>query len=199
MIPSLIKGYLLLIVGSIKLILGLSIIVIPVEIRQIYQNQKIIKDLIPAEKNTAELMLDISIIIIALFSIIEGLNILGYLNNRYLSYLILSHLFTSVVYIIVGILLIVYFNLVVYTDLDLGSKNKNDYSKYEIFGIGTGILLIMIVLIKYMYYNGLNMNAFVLLFLLFIWFVKTLLHALPKLDQGIHEFITHLLVILMGF
>lgn len=199
MIPQIIKGYTLLIFGIVKILLGLSIIFVPLEIRKMYQDKKIIKDLIPTEKNTAELMLDISIIIIAIFSVIEGLHILGYLNNNYLSYLIFSHLFTYILYTIVGLLLIVYFSLVVYTDINVGSKNEKDYSKYEIFGVGTGILLLIIVLVKYMYYSGLNINIVVLLILLLIWFIKTILHALPKLDQGIHEFVTHFIIILMSF
>lgn len=199
MIPQLIKGYILLIFGIFKILLGLSIIFIPLEVRKVYQEKKIIKDFIPIEKNTAELMLDISIVIVAIFSVIEGLHILGYLNNKYLSYLIFTHFFTYILYTIVGLLLIIYFSLVVYTDVDVGSKNKKDYSKYEIFGVGTGILMIMIVLLKYMYYNGWNNTLVVFLFLLVIWFIKTILHALPKLDTGIHEFITQFIVILMAF
>lgn len=135
-----ILGILYLLYAIVKISIGFSLIALPLEkIKQIPILNLFTKE--TADKTAAGRFYEYVLLIFGFFSLIEGLALLNMLPEQYSRYFE-SKWTEYTVFIILGLLLTIFYILVLYTDLPI-SKNKDDMTHYKILGLGGGISFLL--------------------------------------------------------
>ena len=136
-------GLIYLLYGVIKIIIALSIITLPervlVKIPIVNLFMAEIKD-----KTLAGKMYDYVLSIFGIYTIIHGLSILHITNDKIAHYLEQQHI-QYAIYITLGTTLLVFYSLVLYTNIPISKQNTEEARiHYRFLGIGSGIYFILI-------------------------------------------------------
>lgn len=137
-------GILYLLYAIVKISSGLAIMFLPLEI---IDKTPILNIFVKeaADKTFAGRMYEYVLLAFGVFSLFEGLALLDQLSPK-LTVLLESKWTEYTVFILLGIILTVFYSLVLYTDLPI-SKNKTDNDHYKILGLGGGISFLVMPLI----------------------------------------------------
>ena len=139
-----ILGILYLLYAIIKITVGLALMFLPFDIIAKTPVLKIfIKE--TSDKTLAGRFYEYVLLIFGIFSLVEGLALLDILPF-YIAKYFESKWVEYIVFIVLGLLLTVFYILVLYTDLPI-SKNKTDNQHYKIFGLGGGLSFLIMPLI----------------------------------------------------
>lgn len=139
-----ILGILYLVYAIVKITVGLALMFLPLSI---IEKTPILKIFIKetADKTFAGRFYEYILLAFGIFSLFEGLALLDQLPPQYSKYFE-SKWTEYIVFIILGILLTVFYILVLYTDLPI-SKSKTDNNHYKILGLGGGISFLIMPII----------------------------------------------------
>ena len=139
-----ILGILYLLYAIIKITVGVALMFLPLDI---IAKTPILKIFIKetSDKTLAGRFYEYILLIFGIFSLIEGLALLDILPF-YIAHYFESKWVEYIVFIILGLILTVFYSLVLYTDLPI-SKNKTDNQHYKIFGLGGGLSFLIMPLI----------------------------------------------------
>lgn len=142
-------GMSLVIYGLFKLMMGILALSLPIKYREKVQNIYIIRDFITMDLTTAGRFIDITIILFAMYSIIRGLVIAKSVKGKFFKLIVTSPKYTYVVYGILGLVLLCFYGIVVYSNwyTFLGiSKNDQHDDTYKLSGMGSGIIFLITLL-----------------------------------------------------
>jgi len=137
-------GILYLLYAFVKITVGLCVLLLPLNtIQKIPIVNIFTKE--AADKTFAGRMYEYVLLVFGIFTLFEGLALLELLTPA-LSLYFESKYTDYIVFITLGTILVVFYSLVLYTDLPI-QKNKDDYEHYKLLGLVGGItFLIMPVL-----------------------------------------------------
>lgn len=138
-------GLLFILYGLVKLGIFISLITIPKHIQKDLSKIPGVSIVVTGDHTMAGRGLDYVIALFAVFSLIHGCALLGFLPNGVDSF-IESHLFQYSFYILCGLSMIIFYTLVLYSDLPI-TKDPNRKKDYIMYGyvIGTIFLVIPVV------------------------------------------------------
>jgi len=126
--------------GITKLIIGLSVLSLPTAIiAKIPVLKWFIK--VIADKTIAGRFYEYILLLFGIYTIIHGFAILEIFPSKYNKFIERKQVLYTV-FEFFGIVLTVFYSLVVYTDLPI-SKEKEKYNDYKLFGLTTGLLFIV--------------------------------------------------------
>lgn len=136
-----IVGFLYILYGLTKVIIGLSVMTIPVNIiKQIPVLNWFIKTI--SDKTIAGRFYEYVLLIFGFYTIIHALALFGVFPSKVNAFLDQKIVLYSV-FGTFGIVLIVFYSLVLYTDIPI-EKDKNQTSDYKLFGLGAGLSFIIL-------------------------------------------------------
>jgi Na+/proline symporter len=135
------------------------------------------------DRTVAGYVLDGVLFIFGIYSILHGLRILEQLHPTHADILTNIHV-TIAVYTIIGIFLLIFYSIVLYTPYDV-SKDEKERPTYELLGLGGGFMFLLSVCILLMWHIHFNNISFKflrkshsLLFLIILTFVLTYVNGL---------------------
>jgi len=137
-------GYLYLMYGIIKIIVGVSVMAVPAKY---LVNVPVLNKLVSVDKDDtlAGRMYEYIFTLFGVFTLLNGLSLLEYLP-QYLIHFFEMQYTEYAVFLVLGTILIVFYSLVLYTSLPI-SKSKESYTHYKIFGLGGGISFLVMPLL----------------------------------------------------
>lgn len=146
-------GVVFLLYGVLKLLLIVSIMTIPPYIQEKLHKIEWFSLFVSKDKTVAGKMYEYVLLVFAVFSIIHGLALLGVFSEGFRE-AIESKNFQYPFYIILGLWLLVFYILVIYTDLPIQKEPLNTYN-YKIYGYlgGLSFLLVPPIWIMIEYFN----------------------------------------------
>jgi len=135
-------GFVFLMYGIIKIILVTSIMFIPPELKKKLSTIEGFDMFVSGDDTTAGKMYEYVLLSFAIFSIIHGLALMDVFSQRFHN-IIESKLFQYPFYIALGLWLMIFYMLVLYTDLPIEKKeqNRRNYKIYCYLG-GLSFLLV---------------------------------------------------------
>jgi len=137
-------GILLVLYGVGKIIVSTAVFVLPEKYSKYIPFLK-------HDKSPAGIAIDVVLFVFGIYTILHGLAILGLLFASWI--LILDNIITVyVLYTLLGIFMLTFFILIVYTNAPIPSDPKNMLT-YEIVGVGGGILFLQTVAALVMWEN----------------------------------------------
>lgn len=191
-------GIIFLLYGLFKLSLIVSIMFIPPFIQEKLSKIEGLDFFISGDHTTAGKMYEYVLFVFAVFSIIHGLALLGVFSENF-HQTIESKEFQYPFYIILGLWLLIFYLLVIYTNLPIEKEPKNMYN-YKIYGYlgGLSFLLVPPVWILIEYFNPflnrmrqetqLVYMTFMMLFAIFIIFLTYIVvKRLRKIKKELQE------------
>lgn len=132
-------GFLYMLYGITKVIIGLSVMTIPVNIiKQIPVLNWFIKTI--SDKTVAGRFYEYVLLIFGFYTILHALALFEVFPDRINGFMDQKVVLYSV-FGVFGIVLTVFYSLVLYTDLPI-EKDTKQYSDYKLFGLGGGISFI---------------------------------------------------------
>ncbi|NBX51694.1 hypothetical protein EBT25_17605, partial [bacterium] len=135
-------GFLFLAYGVIKIILVTSLFIIPPNIEHQLATIDIINLFVTGDDTLAGKMYEYVLLVFAIFSIVHGLALLGVFNEGFHN-IIESKEFQYPFYTILGLWLIVFYFLVLYTKLPI-SKDRNKMYNYKLYGYMGGLSFLLV-------------------------------------------------------
>lgn len=145
-------GFVLLLYGSIKLIVGVIGLTFNKKQREELQKYKIIGDFVPKDSSIAAKVLDFSIVIFAIYSIFRGIYLLRIYDHDSFKTTMESRQLAYILYGFMGAFLIIFYYIVVYTSNNI-EKDPDETATYKLIGIGTGIFFLIILTCMYVVHN----------------------------------------------
>lgn len=140
-------GYVLVIYGILKVSFCITLVSLPDKYRKGIS-------ILTRDATTAGSVLDLVLFIFGSYTILHGLAMIGNLHTTHSEFL--NHIYTIIgLYSFLGVFLIVFYSLVVYTNIPI-SKEENEMGTYELVGIGGGIgfLLVLAIMMLWSIYYG---------------------------------------------
>ena len=139
-------GMFLFLYGLLKLFVAICLLfVIPKETQKDMSHIPLVNMFVTGDHSLAGKGLEIILGSFGLFSMMHGLALMGFFHGRVVSYFE-SKLFQYVVYSVFGVALIVFYSLVLYTNVPI-SKDENNRRLYWTYGyIGGASFLVVPVL-----------------------------------------------------
>lgn len=125
-------GVCFLMYGLVKIALAIITLSLPDHIKEK------IRLVFTNDTTLAGVAFDGVLIAYAIYSIIHGLNLLGYDVPNFTE----SIMFKSSFYILLGLFLIIFYSLVLFTQVPI-SKLQRQYQTYEILGLGGGVCFLI--------------------------------------------------------
>lgn len=144
LIDKIIIGYIIICYGLLKSILCLAELFIPSKYSKYIP-------FITTDDSFAGKFLVIIFLIFGFYSILHGLYVSEFISNN-LSNIFDTYFITYVLYTLFGIILIIFYVLVVFTNINI-SKDMSHIITYKIGGIGSGILFFISICIIKLYDN----------------------------------------------
>lgn len=146
-------GILFILYGIMKLSLIVSIMFIPPAVQEKLSKIEGFDLIISGDDTTAGKMYEYVLFVFAVFSIIHGLALLGVFSENFQAR-IESKGFQYPFYVVLGLWLLVFYFLVIYTNLPIKKDPKNMYN-YKIYGYlgGLSFLLVPPLWIAIEYFN----------------------------------------------
>lgn len=144
--PEIILGVLFLIYGVCKIIVSLLALTLPSRIQARLQSTPL-GLLITNDQTSAGTAFDYALIVYASYSILHGLTLTG-VATPILAVLFKSLVFKATVYISIGLFLITYYSLVLFTDVPI-SKKVSEYSTYQTYVLLGVVFLLTAALVPY--------------------------------------------------
>jgi hypothetical protein len=131
--------------GLVKVIVSLCIALIPLE--KLQQNPIMSLLVKPTPDNTAAgKMYEYVILVFAIFSLLYGLAMFGNVLPLFINRILLWKRTELTVMIVLGLFLLLFYSLVLYTSVPISKKTEND-DVYILFGIGSGLSFIILPLV----------------------------------------------------
>ena len=140
---ELVIGVLAIIYGAVKITFGLMSIFVPLSVRRKYPLlHKILSD----DTTAAAKVVEGSLVVFGLYSVIHALDLLGYIQVPWIN----TRSFIYSFYTTLGIVLITFYYLVIYTNAKI-QKNSDEMNKYKLLGLlgGFGFLIMTPLFILY--------------------------------------------------
>jgi hypothetical protein len=145
-------GVILLIYGTIKLTIGLTALILTNKAISNAQNNAILKDFISSDLTLAGKVFEYTLIIFAIYTIITGIYLLGIIKNKQFNQLMHNQLITYILYISMGVFLILFYYIVLYTSIDI-QKDPTQMATYKLFGLGSGLMFLIMFVIIYSFFH----------------------------------------------
>jgi hypothetical protein len=145
-------GTILLIYGSIKLTIGIIALILTNRAINNAQNNALLKDFISKDLTVAGKVFEYTIIIFAIYTIITGVYLLDIIKNKQFNQLMHNKLITYILYISMGLFLILFYYIVLYTSIDI-QKDPKQMATYKLFGLGSGLMFILMFVIIYSFFH----------------------------------------------
>lgn len=144
MYQSVFLAILYIIYGVIKIGVGISIMILPISI---IQQIPILKTLAKEaeDKTIAGRVYEYVLLVFGIYTILHGFSILHYLSKG-LEDLYEEKWFHYIVFITLGLILTIFYGLIIYTDIPI-PKNKDYIPSYRLFGLYGGIIFLAIPII----------------------------------------------------
>ena len=197
-------GLILFIYGIIKISIGVVGSLLPANVQSKFKDIGVFKHTIDNDTTLAGDLFLYCLIFYGIYSVLHSLHILNILSDSFKKY-VNKHAFFFV-NLTIGLVLSIYYFLVLYTDLDM--KSDNAYRKtYITHGLFTGLFFLIMVPLSNIYYNlkNLGMSAFTT-FPIFMFFsiISTigLLYGMIFLLKQVYDiriFNTNFLMMLIPF
>ena len=129
-------GTLYILYGVIKIVVGLAVMLLPINI---IENTQILKLFVKAaaDKTFAGRMYEYVLLAFGVFSLFDGLALLELLTPSLAQYFESKHT-EYTVFIILGLILTIFYSLVLYTNVPI-QKDKEHYDHYKWLGLFGGI------------------------------------------------------------
>lgn len=151
MIEDLIIGFILLFYGIIKLLLGIIIVFIPTESREIFHKIPYLHSLIGTDATMAGKLASFFIGIFGIYTILHAMAKFGYLSKS-IDELINSKVFVFAFYGLIGLILMIFYYIVIMLpDIPI-SKDPKHVRRYIIEGLCAGLAFFVTVPIMILYY-----------------------------------------------
>lgn len=138
-------GLAFLLYGIIKFIIFLAIQVIPPRTQERLSKVQVLNILVSGDRTFAGRTIDFVLFIFAIFSMVHGLALMNSFPPNVDAF-IESHTFQYTFYAILGIFMILFYTIVLYTDIPIPKKKEN-YNMYWIYGYLIGATFIAIPVI----------------------------------------------------
>ena len=142
---ELIIGGIALIYGITKITLGFMALFLPKSIRNKYPG---LKFLLSSDTTSASKIIEVVLIVFGIYSLLNALDMLGYIHLPWLN----TRTFIYSFYSTLGIILIVFYYFVVYTTAPI-QKDSSDTYRYKILGLVGGMLFLLMTPIFILYYQ----------------------------------------------
>ncbi len=146
-------GFIFLAYGVIKIIMVTSIMLLPPELENKLSTIEGLDMFVSGDDTTAGKMYEYVLLTFAIFSIIHGLALLG-VFRKFVHDLVEKKAFQYPFYIALGLWLLIFYFIVIYTDAPISKdpKNMRNYKIYCYFG-GLSFLLVPLIweIIEYFY------------------------------------------------
>lgn len=138
-------GVLFLLYGIAKLIIFFAILAIPPKMQERLSQVSGVNMIITGDHTTAGRAIEWVLVVFAVFSMVHGMALMGAFPDS-IDCFIESHAFQYAFYGFLGIFMVVFYSLVLYTNLPI-SKNPKNYNMYWIYGylIGASFLIVPIL------------------------------------------------------
>jgi cbb3-type cytochrome oxidase subunit 3 len=141
--------------GVFKIALGLIAIFLPDSYRR---KHPILREILSDDTTVAAKVMEIVLIIFGVYSLLTALDMLGYIYLPWLT----SRQFIYSFYTTLGMVLILFYYLVVYTRVHI-QKDNSEMFRYKFIGIAGGIGFLIMVPLFFIYHqwedHGLHLNA----------------------------------------
>ena len=160
-----IAGILLIIFGIIKLIVSAINIILTKNNSKYFDNIYIINNFVIHDYSVAGKIFSVVILLFSIYTLIKGLFLINFLKNEKLIYFISNETYIDMIYLILGIFLILFYSFIIYTPSlsnNIINKDENYNETYKIVGIGTGLLFIITLLCRYIYFYYTNIIILIL-------------------------------------
>lgn len=138
-------GILFLAYGIIKIIMVTSLFVIPPNIEKQLETIDIVNLFVSGDNTLAGEMYEYVLLVFAIFSIVHGLALMGVFSEKFHSRLE-SKEFQYPFYIILGLWLMVFYFLVIYTNVPI-SKDPSKMYNYRLYGYLGGLSFLLVPVI----------------------------------------------------
>lgn len=135
-------GILFVLYGLLKIAMVLSLIIIPPHIKEHLAKIEGVNLLVTGDETLAGKMYEYILLSFAIFSVIHGLTMMEIFSTNF-KHFIESKTFQYSVYLILGIWSVVFYTLVLYTNVPI-SKKVSEYEKYKLYGYWGGILFLIV-------------------------------------------------------
>ncbi len=107
------------------------------------------------DRTTAGYVLDFVLCVFGVYAVLHGLRLLQHLHPSHVEILTNIHI-TTALYTIAGLFMLVFYSLVLYTDIPITKDNKERHT-YEVLGLGGGFMFLLSVcclLAWHIYYDN---------------------------------------------
>ena len=141
----------LILYGVIKIIIGSIGVFSKGKARQDARNtSKIVEYTVSDDETFAGKAFDIALLTFGLYTIVHGLHLLRVIP-QYIGEYILSRNVVLTIHMVIGISLLTFYTLVIYTNVDI-DKQQGHMNRYKIEGIVSGLMFLVVVPILLAYY-----------------------------------------------
>ena len=146
--PQYLIAFLYIFYGITKLIIGLSIMTIPINI---IKNIPVLNWFIKTISDTtfAGRFYEYILLVFGIYTITHGLALLNVFPRKIHNFIESDFVF-NYVFILFGVILLVFYCLVLYTNIPI-SKNVANYNDYKLLGIGSGAAFLVVPLLWYIF------------------------------------------------
>jgi hypothetical protein len=137
--------------GLLKITVAITALFLPNKARDSLKDNRYLKYIITQDTTLAAKIIEISLLIFGVYSLVTALHMLGYIHVP----LITSRTFIYSFYTLVGLVLIAFYYIVLYTEFPV-SKNEDEMLKYRIIGFVGGFTFLITTLIYFVYHQVLD-------------------------------------------
>ena len=148
---EIIIGCMLLIYGIVKLVIGSIVCFFPTEWKKTMRSVDGIGFFISNDDTIAGKAFDIALMTFGIYTIIHGLDMLHILHIS-ISDAILNRTFLYLMNAILGIYLLVFYSLVIFTNVNI-PKKKDHKDRYMIEGLCSGLLFLITIPLLIIFYS----------------------------------------------
>lgn len=148
--------------GLLKITIGIFALVAPQHLRDKLQHNKIAKELISSDITIAAQMIEVALLVFGAYTLVHGLDTLGVVDVPWIH----SHTFVLILYISIGVVLTLFYSLVLYTSIPI-PKDKNETNRYTLVGLIGGLSFLIMTPLYILYHEVHNNVATFFLSLLF--------------------------------
>lgn len=141
-------GVVFVLYGVFKICVALLAFLLPPKIQQRMHDTPL-RMLFPNDATTAGRTVDVLLFVYAVYSIFHGLNLIG-INVPFVSDLIAMTLFKTLLYVTLGMVLIIFYTLILATKVPISSKKPSEDGMYVSYVV-VGSLFLMTALLIPMY------------------------------------------------
>lgn len=200
-----ILGLVLLLYGSIKLLIGFIALSLSKQNKPFVEKHPILSKIIKVDTTIAGKVIEISIIVFALYSISRGLYFMKAIKNPTFLNIMTHYSTVYILYGIVGIFLTVFYTSLVYSNIrNIISYDNSEMPNYKLTGIGSGLMFLIVMFVVYIYHNfkkhtQLELTLLIVLFSLTVTsLIMIIIETYDKIKKAQHEIVTMLMIPLAG-